>query len=287
MVGELSEIGVGRRYSLVLFGIMARPPVSGLPAARSWHRPAVRGQRWSNLAAGRYGNSLVKRPPITTSSRSAFLRSHHVPWRSNVDCRLAGVRRTGTPRYRQNGRPVASDFHAALAHWTVRNALREPLRLPREVLVRPVQALVIQASAARATTVIGSSAANVDSAITGTPRTTRITPSSGHRWALAGRYRTSRRPHWPGSRGRISRRCADSKPPTLTKRVIVPSWLSSILGTSLYRHRVNPFSDMCVLGKVPERFPGSLEGCPCAGRDQGPGWLRRVLRKTRPDAART
>src|SRR5262249_46342413 len=56
---------------------------------------------------------------------------------------------------------------------------------------------------------------------------------------------------WPD----ISTGVPTRKPPTLTKKVTVPSWLSSILGTWLYPID-NPFSDMCVLGKVPERFPG-------------------------------
>ena len=87
MVGELSEIGVGRRYARVLFGISLGLLSGrfGLFRRRDHYMGQPSRSACLNLAPGRSGNSLVKRPSITPSSGSAFLRSHHVPWRTNVD----------------------------------------------------------------------------------------------------------------------------------------------------------------------------------------------------------
>ena len=82
VVDELSEVGIGRRYSLVLFGIIPMPSCSGSSGAIITRASSSRS-RCLKLAVGRYGNSLVNRPSITSSSRSSFVRSHHVPCLSN------------------------------------------------------------------------------------------------------------------------------------------------------------------------------------------------------------
>ena len=83
MVGELPEIGVGRRYARVLLGILLGLWYGLFRRRGHFMASRFRSDR-SNLAPGRSGNSLVKPPSITASSGSCFPRSRHVPWRINV-----------------------------------------------------------------------------------------------------------------------------------------------------------------------------------------------------------
>src|SRR5207248_2125787 len=116
---------------------------------------------WSNLAAGRYGNSLVNLPPITTSRRSAFLRSHHAPCLSNgADGEGAddwGTAESASCSAESTAGPALVCFQAPLSGL-------EPAREPRGRRASSsvsLSSFVIQTSAARAPTVMGNPFTNL------------------------------------------------------------------------------------------------------------------------------
>src|ERR1700733_298359 len=145
---------------------------------------------WSNLAPGSSGNSLVNRPPITSSSGSSFLRSHHVPWgikfvsdegsdegcvadwAADSDAHTAGAFSPGQDTAQEASFP----FHAACSGL-------ETTRLCRAVESVSAASEVIQTCAARATTVTGNPATKF---LFGTAdrRGTSTGPLCGMAWTL-------------------------------------------------------------------------------------------------------
>ena len=98
-------------------------------------------------------------------------------------------------------------------------------------------------------------------------------------------HRTSRRLHWSGSPGRISRRCADVETTDFNIEVDCAILLSSILGTSLFVIGKSSHTE-CVLGEIAERFPGARQVALALVEIKGLGGCGLRFGK-RPDAART
>src|SRR6266516_1257640 len=69
-----------------------------------------------------------------------------------------------------------------------------------------------------------------------------------------------------------------SKPSMLISRLIELSSLSSTLETAL-RGISKSSLEYVNTGSGIRAIPGVLVDCPCADRDQGPGWRRLVLRR--------